>query len=360
MPQGARSRRNMNFDYQKICQELLDDLPGRTKGIVGNRFGLEEGQRKTLEAIGKNYNITRERVRQLEEDALTKIKLKLKKIQNVFQYFEEVLKFSGNFRREDKFLQILAGSPAFENHTFFLLNLKPHFKRFPRDEDFHPFWTIDPVRDEFSNRVDFNSLILAKEVINLFCQKLLEKKAPISLDAFKLPDAHPWAKMEKDIQQRWLNSTVEISRKIEIGFSGLFGFKNWPEINPKNIRDKIELVLKREKKPIHFREITNLINKSFKKSALCQTVHNELIRDSRFVLVGRGIYALREWGYEEGYVSDIILKILKGAGKPLTKEEILSQVLAQRLVKKSTILFNLWNKKYFLKNGEGKYTINVI
>lgn len=334
----------MNFNYQKICQELVEGLPERTKDIIENRFGLEKAERKTLEAIGKNYHITRERVRQIEEDAITKIKPKLKKIQNVFQYFEEVLKFSGNFRREDKFLQILAGSPELENHTFFLLNLRPHFKKYPQDADLHSFWTVD-----------FKSLILAKEVLNLFCQKLSEKRAPISLDAFKLPAEHPWAEMERDIQQRWLNSTLEISRKIETGFEGLFGLKEWPEINPRNIGDKIYLLLKIGKKPCHFREITALINKSFKKSALCQTVHNELIRDPRFVLVGRGIYALKEWGYEKGYVRDIILKTLKKAGEPLAKEEILEKVLSQRMVKKSTILFNLWNKKYFSKDSEGKY-----
>ena len=86
-----------------------------------------------------------------------------------------------------------------------------------------------------------------------------------------------------------------------------------------------------------------------------QTVHNELIKDPRFVLVGRGLYALKEWGYEEGQVKDVILKILKEARKPLPKEEILAGVLKQRMVKENTVLLNLNNKKYFLKTPEGKY-----
>jgi hypothetical protein len=334
----------MNFNYQKICRELLQNFGGRTKDVIESRFGLEGGERKTLEAIGKNYNITRERVRQIEETAICEIKPKLKRHQKVFQYFEEVLLFFGKFRREDKFIHALAGSPEFQNPAFFLLSLKPHFKRVPQNDDFHSLWTID-----------LNSFVLAKEVISLFCQKLAEKKAPASLEELKLPPEHAWAKLDKEVASRWLNSTVEISRKIETGFSGLFGFKEWPEINPKNIRDKIYLLLKREKRPLHFRVLTDLINKSFKKPAICQTVHNELIRDSRFVLVGRGIYALKEWGYEKGYVRDIILKVLKGSEKPLAKEEILEKVLSQRMVKKSTVLFNLWNKKYFSKDSEGKY-----
>lgn len=323
-------------------------MPERTKNVIEDRFGLKRGERRTLEAIGKNYGITRERVRQVEKDAISEIKPAITRYEMVFQYFEEVLRFSGNFKREDKFLQLLAGAPQIENHIYFLLNLKPNFKKIPPNEELHSLWTID-----------FCSLDLAKEVINLFCQKLSEKKTPISLAEFNLPGTHPWANLSGNIQQRWFNSTIELSRKIDSGPEGLFGFKEWPEINPKNIKDKIYLVLKQEKKPLHFRQITNLINKTFQKPALYQTVHNELIRDSRFVLVGRGIYALKGWGFKEGYVRDIILNILKEAGEPLTKEQILERVLSQRLVKKSTVLFNLWNRKYFTKNEEGKYTFNV-
>lgn len=337
-----------NFNYQKICQDLLDNLPARTKDIVENRFGLKEGGRKTLEAIGEKYSITRERVRQVEKEARFEIKPKLARYERVFCHFKEVLKFCGNFKREDKFVQTLAIKPQFENHIFFLLNLNSQFKKFPQDENLHAFWTAD-----------FFSFNSAKEVLNLFCRKLSEKNRAMSLADFSLPTEHPWKNLSQDIQQRWIYSTIELSRKIDLGPEGLFGFKEWPEINPRNIRDKIYLVLKREKKPVHFRQIADLINEIFKKPALYQTVHNELIRDPRFVLVGRGIYALREWGFKEGYVKDIISGIIKEAGKPLAKEEIMEKVLSQRFVKKSTILFNLWNKEYFSKNLEGKYTSNA-
>jgi len=77
-------------------------------------------------------------------------------------------------------------------------------------------------------------------------------------------------------------------------------------------------------------------------------------------LVGRGTYALKEWGYEEGDVKDIILKILSQAQKPLRKEEVLEKVLKQRLVKENTISLNLNNKKYFLKTPQGKYQVKEI
>jgi len=119
----------------------------------------------------------------------------------------------------------------------------------------------------------------------------------------------------------------------------LYGLREWPEVSPKGIKDKIYLLFKRTRKPLHFTEVANKI-----EGSLVQTVHNELIRDSRFVLIGRGIYALREWGYVEGDVKDVILNIFATENKPLTKEEILERVKKQRFIKENTVLMNLGNK----------------
>ncbi len=146
---------------------------------------------------------------------------------------------------------------------------------------------------------------------------------------------------------------MEISKKIQQNKEGLFGLSDWPEINPRTIKDKAYLVLKKNQKPLHFSRITDLIE----GGALVQTVHNELIKDPKFILVGRGIYALKEWGYEPGYLKDIILKVLKESQKPLTKQEILSAVFEQRMVKENTVLLNLSNKKYFLRDDKGRYLI---
>ncbi len=148
---------------------------------------------------------------------------------------------------------------------------------------------------------------------------------------------------------------MEVSKKIQKNKEDLFGLKDWPEINPKGIKDRAYLVFKKIEKPLHFAEVANLI-----EGSQIQTVHNELIRDSRFVLVGRGIYALTEWGYYSGQVKDVISKVLKETGKPLTKEEVLERVLKQRLVKENTILLNLSNKNYFLRDPQGRYMVKEI
>lgn len=113
---------------------------------------------------------------------------------------------------------------------------------------------------------------------------------------------------------------------------------------------------------MHFRKITDTINeiKFDGKKAHPATVHNELILDhDRYVLVGRGIYALKEWGYKPGVVADVITEILAQSPEPLARQEIIRRVLEKRLVKESTIILALMNKKRFKKNGQGTYQINT-
>jgi predicted Zn-ribbon and HTH transcriptional regulator len=138
-----------------------------------------------------------------------------------------------------------------------------------------------------------------------------------------------------------------------------WGFSNWTEINPKGTKERIYLILKEKKKPLHFMQIAKFIDESgiSKRKSHPQTVHNELIKDDRFVLIGRGIYALREWGYAPGTIRDVIENILRKNNKPMTKEELLEEIVKFRQVKKTTVMINLNNKnefsrrndKYFLK-----------
>jgi len=331
----------MKQDYQKICQDLIKDLPQRQKDIVEQRFGLEDEERKTLEAIGQVYGITRERVRQIEEDGFSKIRPKLEKYQEVFQYFEGEIEKFGGLRKEDILLNSLAGS-KFQNQVFFLLILGEKFQRFAENKVFHSLWAIDQ-----------NSFNFAKEVLDFLSKKLLEINQPLSF-ANLLKKANL---QFKSLTSRSLQSYLEISKRIQPGIEGNYGLKDWPEINPRGVRDRAYLVFKKEKRPLHFAQVTRLINNSkFEKisqpPALIQTVHNELIKDQRFVLVGRGLYALGEWGYQPGVVKDVISMILQEEKKPLTKGEIIDRVLKQRIVKVNTILLNLG---HFPKTANGKY-----
>ena len=311
----------MKFNYAQTCQDLLKVLSERQKEIISRRFALNGQKKETLESIGQDLKITRERVRQIEKEAFLILAKEAKKYQEVFQYFTEVLEKTGGLRKEETLLKELGGD-NFQDEVFFLLNLGKGFERFSGNKKFYSCW---------SNNKTW--LTIQKKIDNLY-QKLKKEKKPIK------------------IEDELFISYLTISKKIKRSKKGFYGLKDWPEINPRKIKDKAYLVFKESKEPLHFTQVAELI-----EAAIPQTVHNELIKDSRFVLVGRGIYALKEWGYQEGQVKDVIFNILKTAGQPLGKEEILEKTLKQRVVKDSTVFLNLSNKRYFAKNSQGYYTI---
>ncbi|MFH1582368.1 MAG: sigma factor-like helix-turn-helix DNA-binding protein [bacterium] len=318
-------------DYSKIISEFLKVLPDKQREIISRRFGLKGEKRETLEAIGKSLGITRERVRQIESDAFSKLQPQVKKQQKVFQSIEGYLKKSGGVKIEELLFSDLATN---KNQIFFLLSLLKSVKRFGETESFYPFWAQGK-----------ESFILAKKNIDTVYDKIKKLKKIMKLgELASLVSVDP----------NTLASFLEISKKILKNSEGFYGLKEWPEINPKRIKDKAYLTLKKNQKPLHFTEVAGLI-----PASLPQTVHNELIKDARFVLVGRGIYALNEWGYEKGIVKDVIKSILEENKNSLTKEQIVQKVQEKRLVKENTILLNLSNRKYFLRNSGGFYNIKT-
>lgn len=341
----------MKIDYTKLASGILKDVSNqRTKDIISSRFGLTDGQRQTLEAIGRKYGITRERVRQIEEAAFSDFRKpeSFGLFKPAFNSVDNFLNSEGQLVREDRLLSALTG---FEHPhpsrgiLFLILTLGRPYQRFVESDKFYSLWTNSP-----------NVLRRADQAVGRLVNSLEEEKALVSFK--RLSDL--LKKENVNLSKKALISYLDATKQIGQNLSGQFGLAKWPEINPRGARDKAYIVLKEQSRPLHFREITDLINQSNLSSSLAQaqTVHNELIKDNRFVLVGRGTYALKDWGYQAGTVRQVIAQLLRENGS-LTKEDILERVLKDRLVKKSTVLINLQNRKYFNRDKQGKYILAV-
>lgn len=343
-----------NFNYKKICANLMKGLSLKTRDVIERRFGLNKKKEETLESIGKGYGLTRERIRQIEKEGLLKIRKRLEEERGVFQYFKEVLRSFGSIKREDIFFNFFIKENKekdIQNIIAFLLSLANNdFTKFFQDKNFYSFWSENEEIGKKAKEVAEGILNFLKKENKLFTlEQLFEAQKENAQKVFG-----------SDLDKTLFLSCLEISKGIGKSPEELYGLKSSVEINPKGIKNKAYLVFKKEKRPLHFTEVAKLIEKlpfSTERKPNLATVHNELIKDNRFVLIGRGLYALREWGYEPGFVKDIIYKVLKESERPLTKEEILKKVLKQRQVKENTILLNLQNKNFFLKNSEGKYNI---
>lgn len=342
------------FNPLGLISEYLNKLPAREKEILGSRYGLVDGKTRTLEEIGKKLNLTRERVRQIEKDALKKLSgYPLPPnfgagVDLLFQIIEE----HGNAIREDLIFDIvLSGreTEIGEKGIIFILHLIPRFHEFKESTEYHKAW----ITAAFDKQV-FEKVIMAAEEILRDSGKPLTKEQLLNALQSRL-DPEELKAATGDATQSYLS----ISKKIDRNPFQEWGLVTWPQIRPRDVGDKAYLVLSHGEAPEHYGKITEMINKSKFDNRIAQkeTVHNELIKDKRFVLVGRGIYALSSWGYKPGVVADIIEEILKKAGEPLPRSEIVSQVLEQRLVKKNTIIVGLSNRNRFKKTDDNKYII---
>lgn len=339
---GESKGKSIKLNFFDSVNVLLANLPERSREILKKRFGLADGRIETLEKIGHDYGITRERVRQIISDAIKKISRFSDT--DVFKVAEEkiILEILGNsgIISEENLIEKLGSNDQMEARSVvFLANCS------------------DKISSTEEKGLIKKSWIVSKKI--LADVKNVNELANLVLDEGKNPltDAEISQKImakNKDLSKNEILSMLRVLKNISRNKFGKWGRSDWMEINPKGTRERIYLVLKEEKKPLHFREIAKLIDKSGinKKKSHPQTVHNELIKDKRFILIGRGIYALSDWGYVPGTIKDVLEKILKESGQPMTKEEIVEAVLKMRKVKKTTIMINLNNKNIFIKQND--------
>ncbi len=332
-------------NYSAIYASLVKGLSDKTKEVFARRFGIGGKEQETLESIGQTMGVTRERVRQIQDAGFVNIKNgKKEALEKIFKELSSYLKSKGGFRREDLALEDLGGKNE-KPYILFLLTLGEQFSRVCEKRDLYSFWSTVDSGEKATNA------FLANLVADLKKQgKPMAKKEFVAQFASKY-----------NLTPIVLNSYLEASKNIKENTEGQIGLVDWPEINPKGVRDKSFLVFQKENKPLHFTKVASLID-SFNynlpnKKTLPQTVHNELIKDDRFVLVGRGIYALKQWGYNPGTVKDVIVKTIKESADSLTKEVLVQKVLDQRMVAKNTILMNLNDKKLFSRDEKGKYIL---
>lgn len=332
-------------------EQLIADVLGtiereREREIVARRFGLFD-RKETLEQIGELLGITRERVRQLEKSVVTRLKTAAEQqaLPQIADFQTQVVAYLetvGNMARVSNIAAELVEDPTRieQARVSFLSQLCTNLTVINEDDNFYNSVAIAGEGDEKKLKAAVASVI--DTIKKLGEPKSIEDVAAAAniSDASKAQALASSSKLLATLNDRW-------------------GLMKWPMVNPKNIRDKIYVILKETGKHMHFNEIAVAIKDSdFKrKDVTTQAIHNELIKDKRFVLIGRGIYALKEWGYKKGTVADIISEVLREAGEPLHRDEIVKRVLKSRFVKETTILLNLQGKTQFKRVAKATYEL---
>ena len=341
-------------EIRNIVNSLLIVLSPKEKHIVENRFSLNEKPRATLEKIGREFGVTRERIRQIEKNALKKLQRNVNntKLHVLNEFANSLIQKMDGIALEEKLVsEILKAVPELENVDANAVKLSMQLDHGLEKEyntiHFRPHWKLKNI---------------GKKFVTQLCDKtvtfLSKRKDVVGADEVvqHLQSAMPQGDLRLS-KQRVL-ACLELDRRIKLVKGNQVGLASWRNINPKTLRDKILFILHAAGKPLHFVDIANKITDAHfdKKTVNVQAVHNELIRYDQFVLIGRGIYALKEWGYSKGTVADVLKDVLREHGS-LDRDRVIEEVLKRRQVKRITIILNLKNKELFERIGRNMYSL---
>ncbi len=338
---------NHKLQVETVINDILGSIEReREREIISRRYGLFD-RKETLEQIGELLGITRERVRQLEKAVVTKLRTQADKdlphITEVEQVLTSLLSEMGNVARISNLSEKLTkeNSKIDQSRIAFLARLCPNITFLNENDHFQ---NSAAISKEYKTEKGI------KDKVGNVIEAIKKIAKPVNIKEIAGAMGHPNAQQ--------VEALASVSKDLAT-LNGRWGLIKWPMVNPKNIRDKIYVILYENEKQMHFNEISKAIAKSdFKrKDVTTQAIHNELIKDKRFILVGRGIYALKEWGFKQGTVADVISEVLKSAGEPLHRDEIVKRVLKKRFVKETTILLNLQGKPQFKRTAKATYTL---
>jgi DNA-binding CsgD family transcriptional regulator len=345
-PQESASTIDLEASILDILSVIDQD---REREIITRRFGIYD-RRETLEQIGELLGITRERVRQLEKSILGKLKQaivdnKITLVPALEKQFIRHLAELNRIARVQDLADHLLQKPTTHierSRVAFVAELSNHLVVINENDHFHQSVAIREYGDEkaFAKQIS--------EIVDI----IKKSGSPLTIEQLhnQLSYEHP----------NHVRALANVSKHLA-SLKDSWGLVKWPTVNPKNIRDKIYVILSDTNKPMHFSEIADAIkDSSFKrKNVTTQAIHNELIKDPRFVLIGRGIYALSSWGFNKGTVAEIIADVLTKSPEPLHRDEIVKRVLKSRQVKETTILLNLQSKSQFKRVAKATYALNV-
>ena len=244
MDQNAEILKNAISGSLKIIEQ------DREKGIVSRRFGLN-GTKETLEQIGEMLSITRERVRQLEKAILIRLQIAAEEGQiPELAPAEKIL--IRNLTEMGRVAKLSDLASKVYGHTA----TTPEKTGIYFIATFSKNLTVIEENDKYSAAIgiaEYGDSKVVRGRVDEIVKLIKENKKPMTLDELdgKLNYEHP----------DHIRAIASIS-KILATLNGLWGLSKWPTVNPKNIRDKIFVILESKKEPMHFSDIAKEIRES--------------------------------------------------------------------------------------------------
>lgn len=342
----------MKSQIYETIDELLSDLNSREADVIKKRFGINS-KPLSLEKIGKEYGITRERVRQIEDKALKKISHKSLQL----AFFEKTLY---------PIINDLLGDLKIKREIFIYRKLNEIYDIKEEEMNILRFFfnIFEKIYYKEENRL-FNSFLSTQKhffekglkILNHLYNRLEKNKDTILKEEDVLKILLNEIKIHWNIQPsvEEILEFLKISKVIKRNPLNEYGHFKHPRITPVLLKNKIKIIFEIEKRPLHFNEIhqkllelseieDELLPFVWKKRYTNHSIHNALLENDDFVKYGRGKYVLREWGYEEGHIIALMRKILEER-KEVDVDELYEFIRNHKECAPAT--FRLYLYKYF-------------
>jgi len=243
------------FNPSEFVSTILKDLNTKEREILTRRFGLDGNTRQTLEEIGKVYQITRERIRQIQMSGIEKIK-DLEEFKNNIETLESlihrILEEHGGVMEENHLLEkLLSYSENNESNrqaTLFILEhmLADKINKIKSNDHLLPGWKNNLLEQEKVIKILESLYDLIKQENQLLeIEQLIEKfKTHDSYNSHKELFDRILATQDIDANnneafKKIINSYLRISSKIDQNILGEWGSNSWPTIKPKRMSDKV-------------------------------------------------------------------------------------------------------------------------
>ncbi|MDD5567454.1 MAG: sigma factor-like helix-turn-helix DNA-binding protein, partial [Patescibacteria group bacterium] len=251
---SKQSQELREFNPPEVAASLLKQLSNKEEDILRRRYGLNGKSKQTLEEIGKFYNLTRERIRQIESTAIKKTK-GLKNFSSLIEPIEHaiqsVLEQNGGAMSKERLMEELfefsTDTPISRQSVSFIISqlLSDRFVSQPANDYFRSSWYLPTV-----------SLEKVKRVIDKLINLIKSKNQPLSesdfIQAFQTAHSAKDSNTDSDISDQTIVGYLTMSQKVSRNPFGEYGLTEWGTIVPRRMNDKIYLVLKKEGKPMHF------------------------------------------------------------------------------------------------------------
>jgi len=343
-----------NKKIEQSFNEIISWLSDKEQSIIERRIWLA-WDKETLQSIWKSFipPITRERVRQIEETGINKLwrLIKTKLFLDIQAKSKDLLELHGGLLLKNKLINVIIKEFSLEHNVNasiidIIIQTNNDIKKSKPRLNAKTYYFLGNISKPLIDGIYKESLRILRRKKNIMNQEKLYSLIQENLKSTFWYISIPLIDWALDIFD-WLVKWEET----------LIGLSRWKILNPKTLKDKAIYIMKKEKVPMHFVDLSNSITKFLGESVKVNTIHNELIRNKEFVLIGRWIYALKEWWFIPGTVIDVIINVLEKNKWPMTTDEITDKVLETRNVKKTTIYMNLQNKNIIERVWRNYYQV---